>query len=62
MRIEKIDILLIVGCAVAGGIFLLIVSKGALVSLPVGLASGAAGGAVASIFRRVIKSNRDREK
>jgi hypothetical protein len=57
MQIEKIDVVLICGCALAGFVFVLLASGGNVAASLIGIPSGAGGGTVASIFRRVIRLN-----
>ena len=53
MEIQKNEIRLIAGCAVAGVIFMLVVTKGGILfSLVLGTICGAGGGCLGCLFRR----------
>lgn len=56
MKIQKFEVVLISACAAAGFVFLLFPTHGNVTAAVVaGIPSGAAGGCLACIFRRLLK-------
>ncbi|MHC5058079.1 MAG: hypothetical protein ACYTKD_25750 [Planctomycetota bacterium] len=56
MKIERADVLMVSACALAGFLFVSLATPGLITGLIAGIPSGAGGGCVACIVKRLLKS------
>ncbi len=56
MKIEKADALMVSACALAGFLFVSLAASSIITGLIAGIPSGAGGGCVACIVKRLVKS------
>jgi hypothetical protein len=63
MKIQKADLILVGACSVAGFVFVLFPTHGNVTAAIVaGIPSGALGGCLACIFRRLLKQRQTRQQ